>query len=96
MIQRNRNMLQDLNQRHVLEYKKTLEFLKFALGNRAPTKKGNQTSMASQAPNQQSLVSASMKSASQMHNQSRLSEGPSGIKARQRSLLTSMNRKTAS
>ena len=31
-------MLQDLNQRHVLEYKKTLEFLKFALGNRAPTK----------------------------------------------------------
>ena len=39
-----------------------------------------------------SLVSASMMSANQMHNQSRLSEGPSGIKARQRSLLSSMNR----
>lgn len=73
-------MLQDLNQRHVLEYKKTLEFLKFALGNRAPTK-GGSSMMGSQA-HSKSLISASMMSANQMHNQSRLSEGPSGIKAR--------------
>ena len=67
LIQRNRNMLQDLNSRHILEYKKTVEFLKFALGNRAPTKP-NQNSI-----NNNSMLSASMASASQMHNQSRLS-----------------------
>ena len=39
-------MLQDLNQRHVLEYKKTVDFLKYALGNRAPAK--GQRSIASQ------------------------------------------------
>jgi hypothetical protein len=33
-------MLQDLQQKHVLEYKKTVEFLKYALGNRA-SKPGN-------------------------------------------------------
>ena len=37
LIQRNRNMLQDMKQRHVLEYKKTAEFLKFALGHRSAT-----------------------------------------------------------
>ena len=88
LIQRNRNMLQDQNQRHVLEYKKTVDFLKFALGNRAPTK--NKTFNANA-----SMVSSSMKSASMMHNQSRLSSGPSGIKARQRSLLQAVKGHTS-
>ena len=81
-------MLVDLNKRHVQEYKRTGDFLKFALGNRAPVKpKFGQSANMSQ-------VSASMISASQMHNQSRLSQGPSGIKARQRSVL--QNHATAS
>ena len=70
-------MLQDLNQKHVLEYKKTVEFLKFALGNRAPTKAEGKTMQ----PNA-SMMSASMVSAGMMHAQSRMSMGPSGIKAR--------------
>ena len=36
LIQRNKNMLQDIAKRHGLEEKKTVEFLKYALGNRAP------------------------------------------------------------
>ena len=36
MIQRKKNMLRDLSKRHQVEYKKTVEFLKYALGNRAP------------------------------------------------------------
>ena len=36
LIQRNKNMLRDMSKRHQTEYKKTLEFLKYALGNRAP------------------------------------------------------------
>ena len=82
LIQRNRNMLQDLKQRHVLEYKKTVDFLKFALGNRSAPNK----TVAANAQNK-SIISASMASASQMHNQSKMSMGPSGIKARQRSLI---------
>ena len=55
-------MLQDLNARHVLEYKKTTEFLKYSLGNRVPAYVKN-------APNQgNSVLSASMASASMMHN----------------------------
>jgi len=36
LIQRNKNMLRDMNKRHQIEYKKTVEFLKYALGNKAP------------------------------------------------------------
>ena len=82
MIQRNKNNVQDLKQRHVLEYKKTSEFLKFALGHRSAT--NQKAAMANK-----SIMSASLANASQMHNQSRMSSGPSGIKARQRSLLQS-------
>ena len=71
-------MIQDLNQRHVLEYKKTVEFLRFALGKRAPTKGmlggsklGGTSVVGGIAPN--SVISASMISASQINNQSRLS-----------------------
>ncbi len=50
-------MLQDLNQRHVLEYKKTVDFLKFALGNRAPTK-------AKPIAGNSAIIGTSMQSAS--------------------------------
>lgn len=80
LIQRNRNMLQDLKQRHVIEYKKTVEFLKFALGHRsAPNQKAAMAKM--------SVVSTSLANATHLHNQSRLSSGPSAIKVRQRSLM---------
>ena len=36
LIQRNKNMIRDMAKRHQTESKKTLEFLKYALGNRAP------------------------------------------------------------
>ena len=73
-------MLQDLKQRHVLEYKKTVEFLKFALGSRsAPNQK--------KAMQEKSIMGSSISNASAMHNQSRMSQGPSGIKVRQRSLM---------
>ena len=35
LIQRNRNVLLDLLERHRVEHKRTSEFLKFALGNRS-------------------------------------------------------------
>ncbi len=35
LIQRNRNVLLDLLERHWVEHKRTSEFLKFALGNRS-------------------------------------------------------------
>ena len=59
-------MIQDLNQRHVLEYKKTVEFLRFALGNRAPTK--GVTSKVAGGVHANSVISASMMSASQINN----------------------------
>lgn len=61
LIQRNKNMLQDLKQRHVLEYKKTVDFLKFALGNRSAT---NQKA----AMEKKSIMGTSINNASQMHN----------------------------
>ena len=83
LIQRNKNMLQDLNSRHVLEYKKTIEFLKYALGNRA--QKPSNGKLNSQPS--QSVISTSMINANMINNQSRMSQGPSAIKARQRSIL---------
>ena len=79
-------MLQDLNQRHVQEYKKTVEFLKYALGNRA-AKPGNGKLSSVTASHHKSVISASMMTANALHNQSRMSQGPSAIKARQRSLM---------
>lgn len=79
-------MLQDLNARHVLEYKKTVEFLKYALGNRA-AKPGNGKLSSVTTNFNKSVISASMMSANALHNQSRMSSGPSAIKARQRSLM---------
>lgn len=65
-------MLQDLNQRHVLEYKKTVEFCKYALGNRA-AKPGNGKLSSVSTNHNKSLISASMMSANALHNQSRMS-----------------------
>lgn len=89
LIQRNRNMLQDLNQRHILEYKKTVEFCKYALGNRA-VKPGNGKLSSVAINHNNSMITASMMSANALNNQSRMSQGPSAIKARQRSLLGMM------
>ena len=73
-------MLTDMNARHLKEHKRTSEFLRYALGNRAPAKAKN-------VPPPLASAGTSMVSASQLHNQSILSAGPSNVKARQRSQL---------
>ena len=35
LIQRNKNVLQDIVKRHAIESKRTVQFLKYALGNRS-------------------------------------------------------------
>lgn len=50
LVQRNRNVLQDIIQKQQLEAKKTLDFLKYSLGKRSPNRPGGtcQSNLGSQ------------------------------------------------
>ena len=81
LIKRHRNMLKDMNQRHVHEYKRTVDFLKYALSNHNVNK-----TKPSELKSVKSVISVSMLSPRQSTT---MSIGPSGIKARHHSLQPS-------
>ena len=78
LIKRHRNMMKDMNQRHVHEYKRTVDFLKYALSNHNVNKQ-----KASELKSVKSVISVNMLSPRQGTH---MSFGPSALKAKHHSL----------